>query len=100
MSYRFGHEVMGCNLNELKAQLLDTLRNIKGFEIKPSPVAGGTAQFYNDNELGLRLTKQVSRCISCLTARLQAFGPDCRLVKRFSASDCRKMLRSAVRMCP
>ncbi len=74
--------------NALKSQLLDTLTNIEGVEIKPSPVAGGTAlfcfgqefaRFYADNELCLRLTKEVSRCISCLAARLQAFGPDCRL---------------------
>ena len=68
MPYRFGHKVIRCNMNELKAQLLDTLTNIEGVEIKPSPVAGGTALFYfgkefahfhNDNELDLRLTKKV-----------------------------------------
>ena len=55
-------------MNTLKTQLLNELKLIEGLEVRPSPVAGGTALFYrgrefahfhNDNELDLRLTKSV-----------------------------------------
>ena len=55
-------------MNTLKTQLLNELKLIEGVEVRPSPVAGGTALFYrgkefahfhNDKELDLRLTKSV-----------------------------------------
>jgi hypothetical protein len=52
----------------LKQKLLEQLRKIDGVEDLPSPVSGGSAlfhhgkpfaHFHNDNELDLRLTRQV-----------------------------------------
>ncbi len=55
-------------MSKLKTQLLQEVQRIEGVECRPSPVAGGSALFYfgkefahfhNDNELDLRLTKNV-----------------------------------------
>ena len=55
-------------MNTLKTQLLSAHAKIEGVEDRPSPVAGGTALFYfgkefahfhSDNELDLRLTKEI-----------------------------------------
>lgn len=56
----------------LKQQLLNLLASCEGFEARPSPVAGGTALFYrgkefahfhHDQELDLRLTRQLIRSL-------------------------------------
>ena len=59
-------------MDNLKAKLVDALRKIDGLEDRPSPVAGGSALFYNgkefahfhnENELDLRLTKKVIKTL-------------------------------------
>ena len=59
-------------MDNLKAKLLIELRKIDGVEDRPSPVAGGSALFYNgkefahfhnENELDLRLTKKVIKTL-------------------------------------
>ena len=55
-------------MDTLKKQLLSVFSKIEGVEDRPSPVAGGTALFYfgkefahfhSDDELDLRLTKEI-----------------------------------------
>jgi hypothetical protein len=59
-------------VENLKAELLVALASIDGLEHRPSPVAGGSALFYdgkefahfhNDGELDLRLTKKVIKAL-------------------------------------
>jgi hypothetical protein len=56
----------------LKQALIAELNQISGFEARPSPVAGGTALFYqgrefahfhHDHELDLRLTRKVIKSL-------------------------------------
>jgi hypothetical protein len=69
-----GHSTrgQGTGMENLKAELLEQLREIEGVEDRPSPVSGGSALFYreksfahfhNDNELDLRLTKKVIKAL-------------------------------------
>lgn len=55
-----------------KSKLLDSVRTLDGLEARPSPVSGGTAlffrgqefaHFHTDNEIDLRLTKNVIRAL-------------------------------------
>ncbi len=46
----------------LKIQLLDRLRQIDGLELRPSPVAGGTALFHGGRDFALFTTTANSIC--------------------------------------
>jgi len=59
-------------MGSLKTKLVAELETIEGIEHRPSPVSGGSALFYrgrelahfhHDNELDLRLTKNVIRSL-------------------------------------
>ena len=62
-------------MTTLKQALIAELNQISGFEARPSPVAGGTALFYqgkefahfhHDQELDLRLTRQVIKSLGLI----------------------------------